>query len=143
VGKTHTVTCPFTLGDSNCKFSLVAESETVSTIVAARRKFTVSGLAGTQSNDFYKYGKVTWTSGNNAGLISEIKSYVNASGTIELRLQTASEIAIGDGFDITEGCDKTRDTCTNKFSNVVNFGGFPFIPGTDRIQAGVRTSDDN
>lgn len=26
------------------------------------------------------------------------------------------------------GCDRTRETCTNKFANWINFGGFPWIP---------------
>jgi len=29
--------------------------------------------------------------------------------------------------DILPGCDKTLETCKNKFNNVVNFGGFPHI----------------
>ena len=39
----------------------------------------------------------------------------------------------GDGFTIRAGCDKRIATCAQKFGNVVNFRGFPHIPGQDTI----------
>ena len=35
----------------------------------------------------------------------------------------------GDQFDIIAGCDKLFSTCKSKFSNALNFQGFPHIPG--------------
>ena len=34
-------------------------------------------------------------------------------------------------FTVTAGCDKTYPTCRDRFANVVNFGGFPHMPGND------------
>jgi hypothetical protein len=34
---------------------------------------------------------------------------------------------------VWEGCDRTIDTCKKKFNNVINFGGFPGIIGTDKL----------
>jgi hypothetical protein len=34
----------------------------------------------------------------------------------------------GDTFTAYPGCDKTQNTCTSKFNNLVNFGGFPYVP---------------
>jgi hypothetical protein len=31
--------------------------------------------------------------------------------------------------EIAPGCDLRRDTCKAKFGNLLNFGGFPDIPG--------------
>jgi hypothetical protein len=42
-------------------------------------------------------------------------------------------IAIGDTFVIRAGCDKRLETCRAKFTNVVNFRGFPHIPGQDAV----------
>ena len=33
--------------------------------------------------------------------------------------------------DRTAGCDKRRETCRDKFANILNFQGFPFMPGSD------------
>ena len=31
--------------------------------------------------------------------------------------------------EIAPGCDLRRDTCAGRFGNLLNFGGFPDIPG--------------
>ena len=42
-------------------------------------------------------------------------------------------IAPGDAFIVTAGCDKLFATCRDRFANVVNFRGFPHIPGNDFV----------
>ena len=44
----------------------------------------------------------------------------------------------GQAFTITAGCDKHLDTCKAKFANVVNFRGFPHMPGNDFVTAVAR-----
>ena len=39
----------------------------------------------------------------------------------------------GNAFIIRAGCDKRAETCTAKFANIVNFRGFPHIPGQDTV----------
>jgi len=38
-------------------------------------------------------------------------------------------------FRVVAGCDKTAETCRAKFSNFLNFRGFPHIPGDDWVTA--------
>jgi uncharacterized phage protein (TIGR02218 family) len=40
-------------------------------------------------------------------------------------------MAVGDIFSVEAGCDKTFATCKAKFSNALNFRGFPHLPGND------------
>ena len=63
-----------------------------------------------------------------------MKTHVNG-GTVTLDLWQAmpQAIAEGDTFTVTAGCDKRFATCRDKFANVVNFRGFPHIPGNDFI----------
>ena len=42
-------------------------------------------------------------------------------------------IAAGDDFVVRAGCDKRLETCRDRFANVVNFRGFPHIPGQDTV----------
>ena len=42
-------------------------------------------------------------------------------------------VIAGDAFTVTPGCDKQFSTCHDKFANVVNFRGFPHIPGQDAV----------
>jgi uncharacterized phage protein (TIGR02218 family) len=56
-------------------------------------------------------------------------------GQVDLQLEMPYPVAFGDTFEITEGCDKRIETCAS-FNNVVNFRGFPHLPGRDRLISG-------
>jgi uncharacterized phage protein (TIGR02218 family) len=57
-----------------------------------------------------------------------VKSYVNAGGAVTVIYPWPFAPQNGDQFTIYPGCDKTLDTCTNKFGNRPRFRGFKFIP---------------
>jgi uncharacterized phage protein (TIGR02218 family) len=42
-------------------------------------------------------------------------------------------LSVEDTFVVTAGCDKRFATCRERFDNVVNFHGFPHIPGNDFV----------
>lgn len=77
---------------------------------------------------YYDLGTITFTSGANNGLTRTIKQSTGSSLLLSYPLPNTP--SIGDTFDATAGCDKTITTCTNRFSNQVNFMGFPFIPAS-------------
>ena len=52
-------------------------------------------------------------------------------------------IAAGDAFAVRAGCDKRFSTCDAKFANVMNFQGFPDIPGDDFLAVNAATSPRN
>lgn len=90
-----------------------------------RRNFTVDGAA--QVNDYFAYGKVTFTSGANNGLSMEIKA--NVGNVIELQLPLRSTIAIGNTCSLVAGYNSTREQCRDKFGAMVNFRGESDLPG--------------
>lgn len=47
------------------------------------------------------------------------------------------DFAINDVVTAFAGCRHTADDCKNKFDNVANFGGFPFIPNVNPALHGV------
>ena len=55
-----------------------------------------------------------------------------------LQLPMPYDIEIADAYSVIAGCDKTFATCKAKFNNVVNFRGFPHIPGADMLVSGGR-----
>lgn len=131
VGRVVNSACDADLGDARCGVDLGAltVSGTV-TSVASRRLFTASGLA--QAEAYFSGGRVTFTSGANDGISMEIKTHATG-GVITLHLPMPYGITAADTFDITPGCDKTFATCQAKFNNVVNFRGFPDVPGPDQV----------
>ncbi len=93
------------------------------------RVFFASSL--TQTAGWFDYGEVWWTGGANAGRKAEVRSF--AGGRVELWEPMGLAVAVGDTFTIYAGCNKTVDTCRDKFANVVNFRGEPHVPGTDAM----------
>jgi uncharacterized phage protein (TIGR02218 family) len=135
-GRLYTATCSADLGDSRCKIDLSNAafhgSGTVTAVTAAAA-FSASGLDGFDDGWFIA-GKLTFAGGANDGLAVEVKRHVKSGAvTFELWLQMPQPIAPGDSFTVTAGCDKHFPTCHDKFNNVVNFRGFPHIPGNDFV----------
>jgi uncharacterized phage protein (TIGR02218 family) len=138
IGDVFSPSCRAILGDSKCKVALAGftVSTTVSEVVN-NQTFKASAL--TEDAGWYTGGEVVWTSGNNAGRRMEVKEF--ASTQVVLALPMGKSIQAGDGFDIIAGCDKTRETCQSKFSNIINFRGEPDVPGVDKLLTTAGTLD--
>ena len=80
-----------------------------------------------QTQGQFALGTITFTSGSNAGFSRSV-SASTATGTIAPQIPLFESVAIGDTFQIVVGCDHTMAMCAGKFSNLIHFGGFPFIP---------------
>lgn len=148
MGRLYTYSCDADLGDSRCTVNLndpsFKGSGTVSSIVAADRWFVSSGLDGFDNN-LFTGGKVTWTSGENAGRTSEVRLHTTRLGgvQIELWVPTGSPMQVGDEFTVTAGCDKQFGTCRFVFNNAINFRGFPWMPSNDRLMSYPKRNLDN
>lgn len=135
-GRLYTATCSADLGDASCKIDLTSAAFRGSGTVAAltaTSTFSVDGLDG-YADDWFTAGKLTFTGGANAGLAVEVK-YHRKAEVVSFDLWQAMPEAIspGDTFIVTAGCDKRFATCHDRFNNVVNFRGFPHIPGNDFV----------
>ncbi len=136
VGDVYGRGCRWDLGDGDCKVTVAPYnfSGHVTSITEAtlnnRNRFHTNL---TQADGYFDYGLLEWDTGNNANIYSEVKIFTNADGKIGLEDNTPFSIVVNDTFNVTAGCDKKAGTCKTKFSNILNFGGFPFIPGTDKM----------
>lgn len=84
-------------------------------------------------NRIWTNGRLRFISGPNAGQIREYKSIDFATGQVIL-LSLAGLIPLaGDQVEVLPGCDLNRDGGCKNYNNVINFGGFPDVPGTDSI----------
>lgn len=138
IGKIYSATCRAGLGDTDCKVNLASFTFAASvSTVTSTLIFTSSTLS--QSAGYFTEGKIIWTSGNNNGLMQDIKEFANTQ--VVLAEPMPFSIQIGDTFNIIAGCDKTFSTCKAKFSNAVNFRGEPHVPGTDAIMKTSGTLD--
>lgn len=132
IGNLVTPSCNAKLGDARCGVDLDALTITsvAVTDVNSRGEFEASSLG--QDNGYFVQGEVRWLTGLNAGITMDIRAHSNVGGLITLALKAPFDIQIGDTFDITPGCDKSFETCKAKFTNSINFRGFPRVPGKDK-----------
>lgn len=133
-GSIHTRECRWSLGAvGTCDKDLgpLTVAGEVTSIDVQRRAFRTD--ADGMPDHWFEMGLLTWTSGNNVGLGFEVRGYLGGAGIFALHLKTPRDIQVGDEFEVYPGCDKTADTCRTKFDNISEFGGFPFIMGTDNM----------
>ncbi|MBI1274213.1 MAG: DUF2163 domain-containing protein [Alphaproteobacteria bacterium] len=132
IGDYVTPECRHDLGDAQCGVDTgaITVNGTV-TGVTGDAVFTDSGRS--EADETFAYGKLTWTGGANTGLAMEVKAWDGAARQFTLWLPMPHGVQAGDTYSVYPGCDKRLATCSAKFSNVANFGGFPHLPGIDRL----------
>ena len=119
-------TCIHTLFDSGC--TLGKAGFAVNGIVQAGSTINKLLTSLTQADSYFDNGQLVFTSGTNSGHIVAVRKYLNSGGTVLFVVPLPAIPATGDTFTIYPGCDKTQATCLGKFSNLANFGGFPYVP---------------
>jgi uncharacterized phage protein (TIGR02218 family) len=136
-GRIYQFGCDAALGDVRCRVDLSSPLHRAAAEVASAesaQRFAASGL-----DDFaeawFARGRLQWTEGANAGRAMEVRSHRREGARVILELwqPMAAALAAGDRFIVTSGCDKQFSTCRRKFSNAVNFRGFPHMPGNDFV----------
>ena len=147
VGRTYQFTCDAVLGDGRCGVNLDAPANKASGTVQRRldsRSFDALGVGG-YGLGFFALGTLTWTSGANAGLTFRVSDHAKpeADWILTLMEAPARPISAGDAFVVRAGCDKTIETCRGRFDNVVNFRGFPTIPGSNAVLRYARRGNRN
>lgn len=141
VGKTYSAGCQKTFGGqeyAGCGVDLGAITE-IGTITSVTSNLVFRDSSRGEAADYFGGGTIEFTSGNNSGLSpQEIKAYA-ADGTITLFETFYYNVQVGDTYSIVPGCRKRLEDCRDKWDNVVNFGGFSFVPTeTQYLQHGYK-----
>lgn len=130
IGRTITAYCDADFGDTRCGYVITPLSATI-TAVTSEREFTVS-FTGTYADNFFNRGTVTFTSGALAGTRPVEVFDWSAAGQVATYVELVALPEIGDTLELRQGCGKTRTDCI-EYANIVNFRGFPDVPGTDQV----------
>lgn len=87
--------------------------------------FTLESIQfGSQPDDYYSGGKMRWDAGDE--IVS--RGITTHSGNFVTLTHPIIGLVAGETIETFPGCDRTKPTCVSKFNNVVNYGGFPYIP---------------
>ncbi len=117
--------CRATLGDRRCRVAM-APRRRVTRVSAAEgaRLMLAGGGAGCAR------GRLRWIGGANSGLSAMIVAGDGAGVTLE---QPPRFDGTGALVEVAESCDGTLATCRDRFGNVANFRGEPYLPGIDLL----------
>lgn len=132
---TFQVQCNHFLYDGQCQVSEASfrHTDTCTSVSSDGKTLTIANLSS-KGSDWAVAGHVVFN-GDKRTIFSQSGNNV----TLHVPFRTSP---VGSSVDVQAGCDHTAATCKSKFSNLVNFGGFPFIPngtdGRDIFQDGVK-----
>jgi uncharacterized phage protein (TIGR02218 family) len=139
MGRIYHRKCSAVLGDASCKVDLATPGYAFEGPVAGGETagdFLVTGLADFEPG-WFSQGRAIALSGANAGLDGAIRldRVEGSARKIHLWREWPEPMADGDLVRLEAGCDRSVETCRLKFVNLLNFRGFPFIPGDDWAMA--------
>jgi uncharacterized phage protein (TIGR02218 family) len=127
------------LGDARCGVDVASLSITATvTSVVSRREFTVSGI-GAQPAGYFSLGNLVGLTGDNTGFLQQIRvdDVSSETGHLSLFGPFPEDVAIGDTYTMSPGCDRLLQTCITKFDNRRNNRAYGIlIPGIDLLLAG-------
>lgn len=147
-GRVYQRGCPATLGDKQCGIDVRTETYSCEATLSGfdgRGMMLFDGLL-TYPGGWFERGVLQVITGAAAGLTGTIKidRPLDVMRVVDLWTRFSVELSPGDRVRLVAGCDKLASTCRKKFSNFLNFRGFPHIPGEDWLTSypvPTRTND--
>ena len=132
VGRVFGPTCPWRLGDSRCTVDVGPHTRTGTiTGLGPDPRFHLFDHNQPEPDGFFNEGLITFTSGANQGIQMDIRDWQFTMFAFHRPLPFVCEI--GDTYTAVRGDDKRFETCVGVFDNAKKFGGFPHLPGIDRV----------
>lgn len=123
---------------SLCNHVLFDQGCTVSASLF-RHQNTISGVAGDQITVTGLNVKGDgWAAGGYLALPSgEFRQILEHTGDVVRVLLPFPNSPLGELAEVFAGCAKDINTCSSKFNNVINHGGFAFVPLLNPFQVGL------
>lgn len=123
--------CNHKLYDTKC--TIIATNFDFATTISTVDGKTIT-VASVDSNpdQFYRHGEVVRAADGERRLI------VDQQGTTLILSLAFKVLASPDAVTLFAGCDHSVVTCRDKFSNVANYGGQPYIPSKDIFRVGLK-----
>lgn len=128
-GWPYQIQCNAKFGDAYCKVNKeLAANKVTSAATGGTTTAVIDTVNLTQADDYWNFGTVTFTSGNNDGASRKVVDFDNATKKAILDYALDNAVIAGDAFIIYRGCDKTLAMCGTTYSNTDNYHGHHTIP---------------
>lgn len=120
--------CNHALYDGRCQVVKDDFKHTDEVLTVSGRDLTINGL-GTLGTDWALGGSVVFD-----GVPRLIVAQSGNVITVQVEFESSP---LGQVVDVYAGCDHSAATCASKFDNIVNFGGFPYVPTKNPFETGL------
>lgn len=137
-GRVYQAPCGAVLGDAACGVDLSAPGYFAEAgVVSANGATLVLPALPDFEPGWFARGRLVVLDGAAEGLTGVVKRdhAENDARRIDLWSALRAGVAPGDRVRIEAGCDKSMDMCRFRFNNLLNYQGFPDIPGEDWMTA--------
>jgi len=121
--------CPHVLYGSECNVIQSTFENPGTATVVSNTSITVTGLS--QANGYFAGGVFIFLDSEGVTHKRAINSNIGTAIEIAYPIQ---ELVGGDSVILLPGCQHTVTECVNKFANIINYGGFPYVPGINPFE---------
>lgn len=128
-----TPACRWVFGDARCGVNVESMKVAGTVIASPSRGRLKVALPAEPAGRQWANGRIRFVSGPNAGQVVETKSVNFATGEVVTWVSPGFLSDPGDAVELLPGCDLARDGGCTLYKNVINFGGFPDVPGSDAL----------
>lgn len=126
--------CANDLGDARCQVVMAPFTKT-GTLTSVVQTDIFADSTRTETGDYFQNGRITFTTGPNAGLgYFQIDNWNASTKTFTLRRPLPYLPVAGNAYTAERGCRKRPDAdCTTKFSNRINFNAWDSMDTMENI----------
>ena len=120
-------TCPHIVYDGQCRASMATFGVAATIGSVSGNGFTVSA-APNGTVGYFDGGMLAWDADGNGTM--EYRAIESGSSTTAFTIfGRADGLSAGMNVTMYPGCNRTAQTCQDKFNNLVNYGGIEQMPG--------------
>lgn len=128
----YSAVCNHILFDDRCGLAEASWRVTAEVLSIVGNVLTIDGLSG-EADGYYTAGFIELT--GSAPDFRVILDHTGDEATVALPFGTSP---LGELVRVYAGCAHDPTTCQAKFNNLINFGGFPFVPTKNPFQTGLK-----
>ncbi len=126
---------PFAIAGGRCARDIAAavlkDEKTTQTVDSGTADYVIDA-ARTEANDYWNFGYLTFADDTLTvalrGVVREIQDFIAADHKVLFKIGLSMAVQAGDTYKIERGCDRSLDSCINKFNNGTNYGGIHTLP---------------
>ena len=126
---------PFAVSGGRCAYDIAAavlkDEKTAQTVDSGTTDYVIDSDR-IEADDYWNFGYLTFADDTLTvalrGVVREIQDFIAADDKVLFKIGLTVAPQAGDTYKIERGCDRSLESCLNKFNNGANYGGIHTLP---------------